>query len=422
MTTQPWAAFTPAQRWTMLAVLFLIATIAYIDRSILQILMEPIRREFGMSDRMLGLLSGAPFALCYAALSIPFGRAADRYNRKWLLIAALGLWSVMAGLCGLAPTLALLFLARMGVGAGEGGSVPPSHALLADYFPPDQRGRAFAIVNTAAVAGPLMAMIGGAWIAQHHGWRAAFLLTAALSLPVALAAMTVLREPLRRASIAATRIAGAGFLGEVRLLLGKRSFALIVAAMTSYSLFTAGPMIFAPTYLVRVLKLDLVVGGSGFALATGIGTVIGTIAGGYAGDRLARRDARWLLWLPAIGMALACPVAMAAFAVDSVMGMFVLIGIVAALLMGSLPVLYSAIQHVCGSPRRALASAILMAALHAIGMTVGPLATGAISDALAAEHGVFSLRYAMIAMTGVLVPAVALLLMAAPSVRDDAEM
>jgi MFS family permease len=406
----------------MLAVLFLIAAVAYIDRSILQILMEPIRREFGMSDRMLGLLSGAPFALCYAALSIPFGRAADRYNRKWLLIAALGLWSVMAGLCGLAPTLALLFLARMGVGAGEGGSVPPSHALLADYFPPDQRGRAFAILNTAAVAGPLIAMIGGAWIAQHHGWRAAFLLTAALSLPVALAAMTVLREPARRASIATTRMAGAGFLGEVRLLFAKRSFALIVAAMTSYSLFTAGPMIFAPTYLVRVLKLDLVAGGSGFALATGIGTVIGTIAGGYAGDRLARRDARWLVWLPAIGMALACPVAMAAFAVESVMGMFVLIGIVAALLMGSLPALYSAVQHVCGSPRRALASAILMAALHAIGMTIGPLATGAISDALAAEHGVFSLRYAMIGMTGVLVPAVALLVMAASSVRDDAEM
>lgn len=405
----------------MLAILFLVATVSFIDRSILQILMEPIRLEFGMSDRMLGLLSGAPFALCYAALSIPFGRAADRYNRKWLLIVALAFWSVMTGLCGLAPTLALLFVARMGVGAGEGGSVPPSHALVADYFSPDQRGRAFGILTTAAVAGPLIAMIGGAWIAQHYGWRLTFLLMAGLSLPIGLLAAFVLKEPSRHGSAFLEKSEKATLMADLQALFAKRSFVLMVTGLTCYSLFTSGPMIFAPTYLVRVLRLDLIGGGSVFALATALGTIVGTIGGGFFGDKLAQRDARWLIWLPAAGMALACPVAIAAFAVTSLIHLFSLFFLLATLLMAAVPILYTAVQHVCGAQRRALASAIVMASLHAIGMTFGPLATGMLSDVLAPDFGTLSLRYAIIAMTFTLIPAVFLLHHAARSLPGDAE-
>ncbi|WP_339703824.1 MFS transporter [uncultured Sphingosinicella sp.] len=416
----PWNGFSPARRWTMLAVLFLVSTVSFIDRSILQILLESIRREFEMSDRMLGLLSGAPFAICYAALSIPFGRAADRGNRKWLLIVALALWSVMTGLCGVAPTLTFLFFARMGVGAGEGGAVPPSHALIADYFPPGQRSRAFGILNMAATAGPLIAMVGGAWIAQLYGWRVAFLLMAGLSLPIGLLAAIVLKEPARHA-LKAGKAGGDGMMDEVRVLFRKRSFVFLLAGLTCYSLFTAGPMIFAPTYLVRVLEMDLVQGGAVFALATALGTIVGTIGGGHIGDKLAQRDERWLVWLPAAGMTLACPVAMAAFAVTSLVHVFILFFVLATLLMAAIPVLYSAVQHICGSQRRALASAIVMASLHAIGMTIGPLATGAISDFLAPAVGVVSLRYAIILMTSSLIPAIVCLCFAARTVRSDAE-
>jgi len=140
---QPWDHFPERQRWLFLTALFLIAVASYADRQLLPVLLEHIRIEYGLSDRMLGALGGAPFALCYAASCIPFARAADGGNRKLWLIIAFMLWTVMTVLCGFATSLAFLFVARMGVGVGEGGAVPVSRCTSAasSSFSNVSRGR-----------------------------------------------------------------------------------------------------------------------------------------------------------------------------------------------------------------------------------------------------------------------------------------
>jgi len=137
----PETPYTPAQRWWFLSILFLVASCNYMDRVIIAVLLEPIKQEFGASDTLMGLLSGASFAIMYAVMGIPFARWADRGNRKYIITFALVFWSVMTALCGAAQTFWQLALARVGVGVGEAGSLPASQSLLVDYFPPHQRAQ-----------------------------------------------------------------------------------------------------------------------------------------------------------------------------------------------------------------------------------------------------------------------------------------
>lgn len=417
---QPWTRFTERQRWLFLIVLFLIAVASYADRQLLPVVLEHIRLEYGLYDRMLGALGGAPFALCYALSCIPFARAADHGNRKLWLIVAFMLWTVMTVLCGFATSLVFLFVARMGVGIGEGGAVPVSHALVADYFPPDARAKAFAVLSSAVTFGGTVALVAGGWLAHSHGWRMAFIVMGAASLPIAVLAALILREPprLRDESLSGPRPA---FRQEASALMKKPSFRFIITGFTIYSLFAYGPIIFIPAYLMRVMQLDVAVAGTTYGISSGIGTIVGSIVGGIVCDRLTRRDPRWLVWWPAGSYVIAMPVAWLAFGSQSLAGFLFWAGVLMALLFAALPAVFASVQHICGPTRRATASAIVMASINAIGLTLGPLATGWISDLLAPDFGIQSLRYALMIMAAVLAPAAILFAMASRQFLADSE-
>lgn len=418
---EPWLRYTPFQRWLFLAVLMLIGTSAAIDKGLLPILFQPIKAEFQLSDGMLGLLGGAPFAICFALSSIPLARLADRGGRKGVLLMAMAGWSVMTALCGLAPTLALLFVARMGVGLAEGGSYPPSHALLADYFPLRQRGLAFALYTVTASIGYLIASSVGGWLATRYGWRTAFLATGIAAIPVALLALVVLRDS--RSVIAAGAMQPqANVTHDLQTLFGKRTFRLVVVALMFFAVYPYGLVVFTPSYMVRLFGLDLAQAGPQFGLAIAIGQLFGSILGGLLVDRLRLRDERWLLKLPGFAVLASFFLAIGAFTVENVMAFLVLSGLGIATVSAALPSAFAVVQHVCGNRRRATASAIAIIVYHAIGMTVSPLLIGWLSDAFHDAAGAHSLRYGMLAVCPLLIVAVWAFFAAARSLHIDRDV
>lgn len=420
METNPWDRYAPFQRWLFLAILMLIGISAAVDKAVLPILFQPIKAEFGLSDRMLGLLGGAPFAVCFALSSIPLARLADRRGRKPILIAALIGWSVMSVACGLAPTLLLLFLTRMGVGLAEGGANPPSHALLVDYFPPRQRAFAFALFTATASIGYMLASGIGGWMAQHYGWRAVFLVTGVSAIPIVVLAMACLRErrsvptPQPARPVSATRT-------DLKALWGKASFRLLLAAMLFFAIYPYGLISFTPTYMVRLFGMSLAEAGPLFGLSVALGQLAGSVGGGLLADRLQARDERWLLWVPALSVLVSFPIAVAAFSVNDATMFLILgcLGIAAA--SAAVPPAFAAVQHVCGGRSRATASAVAVIVLHAVGMALAPLFIGFLSDAYAGATGSASVRYGILSVTPLLLASAGAFWRAAHFLHRDRE-
>ncbi len=182
-----------------LSVLTVTYVFNFLDRQLLAILVEPIKTEFGVSDTAMGFLYGFAFALFYATLAIPVAALADRSVRRNILAYAAGIWSLMTVLCGLAGSFIQLLLIRIGVAVGEAGGVPPSQSMVADYYPPEQRATAMAIFSSATFIGTLLALVGGAYVAQTFGWRMAFVIVGAPGLLLALLIRFTLQEPPRGA-------------------------------------------------------------------------------------------------------------------------------------------------------------------------------------------------------------------------------
>lgn len=415
--------YAPAQRWWFLLVLFLVASCNYLDRYVIAVLLEPIRREFGVSDTLLGLLSGASFAVLYAVMGIPFARWADRGNRQHIITLSLTFWSLMTALCGFAQTFWQLALARMGVGVGEAGSLPASQSLLVDYFPPHQRARALAIFTSAGTVGYLLAFIGGSHLVAQYGWRWTLYLVAAPGLLIAAFTIWGLKEP-RTALRAHFAAADSGQRPEqvtvtLLVLWRKRSFRYLAIALTLWALFAYGALLFVPSHLMRSMNVDLKAVGTAYGAVSAISSLIGTLGGGWLTDRLAGMDRRWLLRLPAWSMVLASPMYVVAFLVQD-FWLFLLIGAVAGCLVSAtLPAFFTAAHAVCGSNRRAMAVAILLFFMSLIGAGLGPVVTGLVSDWLSPQFGVLALGYSLATMSLSMLAVAGLAFMASRHIDGD---
>lgn len=415
--------YTPAQRWWFLFVLFLVASCNYLDRYVIAVLLEPIKREFGVSDTLLGLLSGASFAVLYAVMGIPFARWADRGNRKHIITLSLTFWSLMTALCGAAHSFWQLALARVGVGVGEAGSLPASQSLLVDYFPPQQRARALAIFTSAGTAGYLLAFIGGSHLVAQYGWRWTLYLVAAPGLLIAAFTIWGLKEPRTalRTQFAAAQADQSPESIKVALLVlwRKRSFRYSAITLTLWALFAYGALLFVPSHLMRAMNVDLKAVGTAYGGVSAISALIGTLGGGWLTDRLARTDRRWLLRLPAWSMVLAAPLYTVAFLVQD-FWLFLLIGAVAgSLVSATLPAFFTAAHAVCGSNRRAMAVAVLLFFMSLIGAGLGPVVTGIVSDFLSPHFGAQALGYSLAAMSVSMLLVAGLAFMASRHLEGD---
>jgi MFS family permease len=398
-----WTLYTDRRRWGLLAVLFLVSTSNYFDRNVISVLLEPIKHEFNASDTLLGLLGGFCFAIFYALFGLPVARWADRGNRRTIITLALTVWSGMTVLCGLTHTFWHLALARIGVGAGESGAIPPAQSLIADYFPPQQRASALAIFTAASMAGYLLGFGVGGYLAATHGWRSAFLVGGLPGLALALLTRFGLDEPRRRIGFVSLSADRESIKETLAHLMAKRGFLYALAGCILYFFIAYGALIFIPSFLIRSLHVPLAKVSVTYGSVAAVASVVGTLGGGWVADRLGRRDIRWLAWLPAGAIALTGPVFLVAFSLERFRPFLVLSFAGMMLLTGGLPPIFAAVHAICGSRRRATAIAIVLFSATLFGGGFGPLITGAISDALSAKYGSDGLRCSLMLVMPLLV-------------------
>ena len=258
-TRRPLPAPSPTatgHRWYVLAVLFAVYTVSYLDRQILVILAEPIKREFYLKDWQLGFLTGTAFALFYATLGIPIARLADRWHRVNILAASLAIWSAMTSLCAFSASFLQLAAVRIGVGIGEAGGSPPSVSLLSSYFERHERATAMAIYSLGTTVGILCGFVIGGWVGQVYGWRAAFLVAGLPGVALSQALKLTVTEPRSRIPGGFVSHANApGVLETVRVLASSRAGRLLNGAAVAASITFNGFMAWLPVYMIREFSL-----------------------------------------------------------------------------------------------------------------------------------------------------------------------
>jgi predicted MFS family arabinose efflux permease len=400
MQAEPGAMDADRHRWYALGLLMLVGLCNYIDRNCMAILQLPIARELELTDTELGVLTGLSFWLVYTTMTVPLAVLADRSSRRLVIAGAVTLWSLMTFACGFATSFLALAVLRMGVAVGEAGCAPSTHALLSDYFPLHQRGRAIASWTLVYPLGTLIGVGSGGWLSQSFGWRNTFLLLGAIGLLLGPIVLLTLREP-RRSAGASSAADEAKPALRASLALLWRSPSVRNSALGG--LFLAYPLNVevawnAPFYS-RIHGLSLAELALWLALLTGGVGAIGMWTGGFLADRLGRTDARWYLRLPAVAGFGVVPFMLAQYFVAD-FRLSLACGVPATLLLNGYIAAQAAANQSMVAPRlRALCSGLNIVLAGTCGAALAPFATGVLSDLLTRHSGLGrnGLRYAMAA-------------------------
>lgn len=407
-------------RAVVLGMLLLVYTFNFIDRQILGILAGPIKAELGLSDSQLGLLGGIAFAALYSTLAIPLAMLADRTSRTWVITGSLALWSGFTALCGMATSFWQLFAARLGVGVGEAGGVAPSYAVIAEYFPPEERARAMSVYSLGIPLGAAIGVLFGGYVAATVDWRAAFIVIGLLGVLIAPIFRLVVHEPKRAAAKSSDATSDEASTRSVfSVLVAKKSFWLLALGAASSSMLGYGLAFWFPQLLQRSFGLNLVETSQFYGALLLIGGVIGMLAGGALADRLGQRDRANYARLPAIAFLFAVPLFAGGIISGSVAFAFALFLLPQALAYIWLGPVITAVQHLVPAPMRATASASFLLINNLVGIGGGIFALGALSDALTATHGNDALKYSMLASLGFYLLAALLMWLGSASLRRD---
>jgi len=393
-------ALTPRNIQFSLGMLTIAYALNFIDRQILVIVQSPIKAEMGLSDMQLGLLSGFSFAMVYVTAGIPIAYWADRGNRRNIISLAIAVWSGMTALSGLAQSYTQLVLARVGVGIGEAGGSPPAHSMISDYYPPERRATALAIYSSGLHFGIFAGFLLGAWISTSFGWRAAFMVVGLPGILFAAIFLATVREPTRgRWEDGET---AAPTIQETIAVLARLPAFWYIAVGTGLTAFAGyGCGNFAPVFLERSHGLTGLSLGVLLAFGGGGGGMIGTLLGGRMADRLGARDRRYYLWVPAAAGALALPLAVPYLLSNDIRVVAPLLILVTILINTYLGPCLAVCHSLVPPAMRALTSAILFFVLNLIGLGLGPVVTGKLSDLLTLEYGDDGLRYAMLIVSAI---------------------
>lgn len=372
----------------------------YADRMILSVLMPYIKAEFQVSDAALGFLAGTAFAVFYATLGVPIAIWADRGNRKTIIAVSVAIWSAMTAVCGLAGNYWQFALARVGVGVGEAGGSPPSHAIISDLFGPKTRATALGIFALGVPFGLFVGLYGGALVAAEYGWRMAFFVLGIPGLALALLVMFTIREPKRGASDGITHAGEApSLMTTVQHMLSQKSLVHVFIGATLTTLVGYAGVQWWPTFVMRSHGLSMTDLSLFLALVFGVAGGLGTFLGGYIADQFSKRDMKWMPRIVTIATVVGLPFGFAIYLTESSWVVFALIGVPAALGSVYLPPTYAMTQGLVEVRMRTVASALLLFVINLIGMGLGPLLAGLISDALAPAYGKDSLKYALLILT-----------------------
>jgi len=388
----------PGYRYLVLGLLTVVYVFNFIDRQVINVLAAYIIEDLQLSDGQFGMLSGLAFAFIYTTLGIPIARWADLGNRRNIIALAVTVWSTMTVLCGAAQSFIQLFMARFGVGVGEAGGSPPAHSIVSDIFPVEQRATALSIYSLGVYGGILVSTVGGAYLVQMFDWRTAFVVVGLPGLLLAVLVRLIIKEPPRGMAESRRDAAPPGFLQVLGFLWQRKSFRHLSFACALHAFVTYGMGNFMPLFLGRVHGMPIIDIGWYYGLVAGIGGLAGTYFGGWMSDRMTKRtgDKTWYVWIPFISTVIAIP-----FALNSLLlmpnGYIAVYSYLLPVFCGGwyLAPCLASTQFLVGLRMRAMGTAVLLFMLNLIGLGLGPMITGFVSDALEPSFGVDALRYAM---------------------------
>lgn len=371
-----------------------VALFNYIDRQILVILLDAVKRDFGVSDAAMGMLTGTTFSVFYVLGSLPLARLADGGVRRNVLAWALAAWSAMTAVCGLAQSYLQLALARASVAASESAAMPISHSMLTDLYPPARRATVFGILMAAGAGGIAAGLYLGGWINQHYGWRMTFFVVGLPGIALALLLRFTVAEPARQAE--------GEIQGSAWQLVKDPFFAFLMVLASLGGVAVYATLTWSPALLVRVHHLQTAEIGWKLGVATGLGTALGHLATGYLADKLAERNVWWYARVASLGSLGAIPFGLAFLFVENVSLCVLSLSMLTFLLCAWYTPTYALALRMASNRTRARASALITASMVLIGLGLGPLAIGTLNDHLAATFGASSVRYSMLAILGVL--------------------
>jgi len=419
-----------------LGLLLIINVLNFVDRQVVTILSEQIKRELQLADWQLGMITGLMFAVFYTLMGIPIARLAERSNRALIISISTALWSAFTAICGAAQSFWQLAAARVGVGVGEAGCTPAAHSLISDYVPKEKRASALALYAMGTPLGALVGLMLGGLVAGAFGWRMTFLVCAAPGLLVAVITAWTLREP-RRQLIRQLAIGApmqASFRKSILELRGKRAFWWVALAASAMAAVGYGGAAFLPSFFLRNHGVELAALGALYGTSAigffaivygaivGLGGMAGTWAGGYLCDRYGARDARAYVVVPVIGGLLAFPTYVFAMLTHSAVLALVLMAVVNVTLSLWLAPVFAAVQGLVERHTRATAAAVLLLVINLIGLGLGPLALGILSDIFAGPMKLGpaeGVRWAQIALMPLGLVAIALFLAARKRIREE---
>lgn len=395
----------PSVRRYALGVLVIVYTFNFIDRQIISILLPAIKAEFVLNDWVLGFISGSAFVLFYATLGLPIALIADRWNRRNLIAISLAVWSLMTALSGAAANATQLTLARIGVGVGEAGCSPAAHSMISDYYPPEQRASAMGIYTLGISFGIMIAYLAGGWVVQNIGWREALWIVGLPGLLLALVVRYTVKEPPRGMSEGLLDKGNPStVLSVANLLASRKSFIhmAVGAGLASFGGYSVAN--FFPSFLVRSHGMNPAEIGVYLGLILGIAGGLGFAGGGFVADHLGKRRQRYALWGVSVAMLFAWLFVFPIYLTDS-KSLSIILFIVPAIFSNFyLATTFAQTQGLVGLRMRGVASALVLFLLNIIGLGLGPLTTGMLSDLLVADYGQDSMRYALLIVGGVVGP------------------
>lgn len=391
----------------VLGLLLLINTFSYADRNLFSILIPAIKAEFGATDTVLGLIGGPGFVVSFVLLAMPFARLADRWSRRGVLLIAGAIWSFASAACGLAGNVLQLGVARLMVGAGEAGGLPPSQSLVSELYEDRKRASALGVLSSGTYFGLVLGLFGGAAVAAAWGWRVAFI---ALALPVIpLVILLWFTGPRRGQPVGSVAASEGGMLRNARKFWQIPSFRLLACAQGVFNIFGYAGAIWLPAYFMRSHGLTVVEAGAWLGLGAAAGGVLGSFAGGLLSDRLRSRGESWQLRVPAIGLLIAFPLFVAMFTLPGgaslqIAGRVVPVVALLCVFTGFFSALwaaptFAAAARLVPATDRSQANALLLVIINVIGSAMGPLLAGIVSDSLNVHFGAEALRYSLLLMS-----------------------
>ena len=402
----------------MIGILFLVYVISYVDRQLASVLLEDMKADLGATDGQMGMLTGVAFAIVYATLGIPIARWADRGVRRTIIAGGLAVWSAATVLTGAGRSYVEVLLARFGVGAGESAAGPPGHALLADYFPPDQRGRALAIYSAGGAVGMMLGMWLGGQLGDLYGWRTAFVIVGAPGLALAVVVRMTVREPIRGRFDAGRPPARESLRSVLTTLWRIRSFRWMTLAATLHVFAGFGASNWTPAFLMRIHGMTASEAGLWLGPVVGIGSLSGGLFWGWAVDASGKRDLRWYMWLPTIATMIAMPFSYAfiLWPTDDAIWFQIFAAFFGNCYAGAT---FAMVQGLAKPHMRAMAAAAVLFVMNLGGLGLGPTIIGFMNDWLTPRFGVEAIRVSMLIIGVPHVVAAVFGILAARTLRED---